>query len=118
MPTPLVSENVQFIPVTEARLREHSPLSHYFEIYEPVPAEQSEEIYYRIRIIDLKTGSLVMNTEPMSAANWMSPGNAAIPIALRLVTEKLEKGSYRLEVQASDSAGRESDWRQSTFTIE
>ncbi len=70
-----------------------------------------------MRISDQKTGTLVMNTEPMSAARWTVPGNAVIPVGLKLHTEELQKGSYRLEVQASDSAGHESAWRQVLFTI-
>ena len=59
-----------------------------------------------------------MNTEPMSAADWIVPGNPVIPIGLKIATEKLQKGSYRLEIQASDSAGRQTEWRQTNFTIQ
>src|SRR5882672_533542 len=35
-----------------------------------------------------------------------------------VATEKLQKGQYRLEVQASDSAGRSTVWRTAHFTVE
>ena len=120
VPSPLVSKNVQFFPDpdTPPRLQKHTPLFLYFEIYEPQLKTEAAAVCYSIRITDLKTGSLVMNTGPMSAADWVQPGNVVLPIGLKLATDKLRKGSYRLEVQASDSTGRESEWRQAIFTIE
>jgi hypothetical protein len=118
VPTPLVSKNVQFFSAVDMRLPRHSPLSFYFEIYEPQLETETTAVYYSIRIIDLKTRSLVMNTGPMSAAEWVQPRSTVIPIGLKLAMDKLKKGSYRLEVQASDSAGGESEWRQATFMIE
>jgi hypothetical protein len=74
-------------------------------------------VYYQLRITDLKSGSLVMNTGPMSAADWVVPGNAVIPIGLKIDTEKLKAGTYKLEVQASDSAARQSELRHASFMI-
>jgi hypothetical protein len=31
---------------------------------------------------------------------------------------KLPKGSYRLDVQATDSAGKSTPWRTASFTVE
>jgi hypothetical protein len=118
VPTPLVSKNVQFLLVSDAELHRDNPLSVYFEIYEPLLETRTTAVSFRVRITDLKTGALVMNTQPMSAADWVLPGNAVIPIGLKLGTEKLPPGSYRFEVQASDSAGRQSVWQQATFTVE
>jgi len=94
------------------------PFSSTLKSTSPLLEAQTAAVYYRARITDLKTGSLVMNTEPISAANWVLPGNAVVPIGLKLAIEKLEKGSYRLELAASDSMGRESEWRQVRFNIE
>jgi len=54
----------------------------------------------------------------MSANKWLIPGNGAVPIGLKLDTGKFKKGSYRVEVQASDSGGRESGWRGANFSIQ
>lgn len=117
VPNPLVSRNVQFFPEGRTQLRRGSPLSLYFEIYDPDLGRQSP-VRYSLRIASLTSGSLVMNTGPMSASDFIGPGTAVIPIGLKLDTEKLDKGSYQLEVQASDSAGRQSESRRATFTIE
>jgi hypothetical protein len=112
------SENVQFLPVPDAQLPKNNPLSVYFEIYEPLLETKNPAVFYQLRITDLKTGSLVMNTGPMSASDWVLRGNAVIPIGLEIDAEKLPAGPYRLEAQASDSAGRQTGWRQADFVIE
>ena len=117
VPAPLVSKNVQFLPVADAQLGKRNPLSVYFEIYEPLLEANKVDVSYSLKITDVKTGTLVMNTGPMSAADWVVPGNAVIPIGLKLAIEKLPRGSYRLEIQASDSAGRQTEWRQADFMI-
>jgi predicted phage tail protein len=41
-----------------------------------------------------------------------------IPIGDELKVDQLPKGDYRLEVQATDSAGRSTPWRTANFTVE
>ncbi len=118
VPTPLVSKKVQFFPAIDASVPHRNPLSLYFEIYEPLLEANKVDVSYSLKITDLKTGSLVMNTGAMSAADWVIPGNPVIPIGLKLAIGKLPKGSYRLEIQASDSAGRQTERRQADFKIE
>jgi hypothetical protein len=118
MPTPLVSKDVQFLPLSNADLHKGNALSLYFEIYRPQPDTADTAIYYRIRITDLKTGTNVMNTEPISAPDFVVPGNSVVPIGLKIDTDKLPPGSYRLEVKASDSTGQESRWRAVDFNIQ
>jgi len=118
VPSPLVSKHAQFIPVPGARLQKKSSLPLYFEIYEPLLADRGAEISFRMKITDLKDGTVVMNAGPTSAAECVIPGNVVIPIALKLDTDKLQSGSYKIEVQASDSAGRTTEWRMAKFEIQ
>ena len=120
VPSPLVSKDAEYFPDSDSlpRLLKQSPLYLYFEIYEPQIETPETAVYYRWRITDQKTGSVVMSTEPLSAADWVIPGNVVIPIGLKLHTERLNKGTYTLEVQASDSAGRESEWRSAKLNIQ
>jgi hypothetical protein len=117
VPAPLVSKHAQFIPVPEARLRAKSSLPLYFEIYEPLLADRSAEVYFRVRITDLKDDTWVMNAGPTSAAQCVTPGNVVIPIALKFDIGKLQSGPYKIEVQASDSAGRTTEWRMAEFEV-
>jgi hypothetical protein len=117
-PTPLVSKSLQFFPEPDPILRRGTPLTLYFEIYESALQAQIPSLFCAVRITDLKTGSPVLLTGPLSANKWLIPGNAAVPIGLKVDTAKLKKGSYQVEVQASDSAGRESGWQAAKFDIQ
>jgi hypothetical protein len=118
VPSPLVSKQAQFIPVPDARLPKKSSLPLYFEIYEPLLADRGAEVYFRMKITDLKDGTLVMNAEPTSAAQCVTPGNVVVPVALNVDTEKFQSGLYKIEVQASDSVGRTTEWRMAKFEIQ
>ncbi len=118
VPAPLVSKHAQFIPVPDAQLPKKSSLPLYFEIYEPLLADRSAEVYFRMRITDLEDGTLVVDAGPTSAAQCVIPGNVVIPIALNVDTEKLQSGEYKIEIQASDSAGRATEWRMAKFEIQ
>ena len=118
VPSPLVSKQAQFIPVPDAQIRKKSSLPLYFEVYEPLLADGSAEVYFRMKVTDLKDGTLVMNAGPTSGAQCVTPGNVVIPIALNVDTEKLQSGRYKIEIQASDSAGRTTDWRMAKFEIQ
>jgi len=117
IPMPLVSKNVQFLPAPNAKLWKNNPLSLYFEIY-PRLEREAVRVSYRLRITDLKSGAIVMDTELISAADFVVPGNSVVRIGLTLDTSKLGPSLYRLEIQASDSAGRESGWRTANFNIQ
>ncbi len=117
VPTPLVSKNVEFFPGTDFGIPVFTPLSFYFEIYEPLLTAQTPNVFFSLKITNLENGLPMMNTGPMSAANWVLPGNEVIPIGLKIATGRLPIGSYQLEVQASDSAGRQTAWRAAKFTV-
>lgn len=118
VPSPLVSKHAQFIPVPDAQIQKKSSLPLYFEIYEPLLADRSAEVSFRMRITDLKHGSVVVNAGPTSAAECVIPGNELIPIALNVDTDKLPSGQYKIEIQALDSAGRTTEWRMAKFEIQ
>jgi len=118
VPSPLVSNKVEFFPATDTHFPKSDHLPLYFEIYEPQRVDQNIAVSFHVRVVDLKSGSVVMNMERINAADWIQPGHVVIPVGMKLPTDKLKKGSYRLEVQASDSAGRESEWREATFTLQ
>lgn len=72
----------------------------------------------KIRILDAKTGEVVKDFPPVDAAPYMNPGSTTIPVAREVLYKQLPKGAYRLEVQASDSAGLSTDVRTADFAIE
>ncbi len=118
IPSPLVSKNLQFFPDIDPTLRRGTPLTLYFEIYEPALKAQPSSLFYEVRITDLKAGSLVLSSGLMSADKWLVAGNTVVPIGLKIDTAKLKKGSYRIEVRASEAPGQQTPWRQAIFRID
>jgi hypothetical protein len=118
VPAPLVGKQTQFIPVPEERIWKSSSLPLYFEIYDPLLADRTPKVYFRMKITNLKDGAEEVNAGPMSVADFVIPGNVVVPIALNVDTGKLGSGAYRIEIQASDSMGQAAKWRSAKFEIQ
>ncbi len=115
---PLVSKGIRVTPTGDTRFTPGEPLIPYFEIYEPLLVEApATTVQAHIRILDATTGQL-RDDFAVDAAPFEQPGKWAIPIARQIASDKMAKGTYRLEVQASDSAGRTTAVRTATFAIE
>lgn len=71
-----------------------------------------------LRIVNSKTDKTAADLDPVRAAPETQSGSTVIPIAQFIPFGKLPKGAYRLEVQATDAAGRSTAWRATNFTIE
>jgi hypothetical protein len=116
---PLVSKGVQVTPTAGTRFKRGEPLIAYFEVYEPrVAAQPATAVHAHLRIVDAKTGEIAKDFQPVDAASYKQAGKLMIPVAREIATDKLPQGAYRLEVQASDSAGKSTVWRTANFTVE
>ena len=115
---PLVSKGIRVTPAGDTNFKSGEPLIPYFEIYAPQAAgEPTARPQVHLRIVDAKDGAIVKDFPVVDAAPYSQPGNVTIPIAREVPIAALPKGSYRLEVQASDSVGRSTPWRAASFTI-
>jgi hypothetical protein len=112
---PLVSKGVQVTPSAETNFKRSEPLIAYFEVYEPVAAAK---LGIHARIVDAQTNQVRGTLKPFDKAGYRSAGSAVVPIAGKFSTGKLNAGAYRLEVQATDAAGRSTAWRTASFTVE
>jgi len=116
---PLIAKGVEFTPAGDLTFSKKNGLFLYYEVYRPLIGEASAiQVQTRMRIINTITGAVETDTGVRSAAEWMEPGKSVIRVSEQVAGDKLEKGSYRIEVQASDSAGRSTPWRTATFTVE
>lgn len=116
---PLVSKGIQVTPTGDTRFRKGEPLIPYFEVYEPLLETLSNtEVEAHIKIVNAGTGQVVKDFPAVDVATYEQPGSTAIHIAREIPFEQLQKGAYRLEVQATDSAGRSTPWRTAHFTVE
>jgi hypothetical protein len=116
---PLVSNDTEFKPTSNARFKATETLYVYFEAYEPLRAGSPEaEVNFQVRIVDLKTGELKSDTQPISAVPYLKPGSSIIPIGRGIDITKLPRASYRLDVRVTDSTGKGTDWHRTNFTVE
>jgi hypothetical protein len=116
---PLMSNDTEFKPTGNTRFKKGETLYTYFEVYEPLLAAESQAtIQIQMRIVDVKTGEVKSDSKPIDATRYVRAGNPVIPIGRGIDISKLPKGLYRLDLQATDSAGRSTAWRTANFTIE
>ena len=114
---PLVSKGIQFIPSADANFAQADPLYAYFEVSEP-PAQPSGRVTVQMRILDAGSNKVLGNFAPLDATPYQVEGSSVLRIARTVPIRQLPKGSYRLEVQATDSARAATPWRSAPFSIE
>jgi hypothetical protein len=116
---PLVSEDIEYKPTANTRFKKGETLYAYFQVYEPSLAGATPaRVKIQFRVYDQKTGQLQSDSGPVSAERYVRAVNPVIPIGIGIDISKLLKGSYRLEVQATDSAGQSTLWKTANFTVE
>lgn len=116
---PLVSKGLEFTPTGNTVFKKTDSLFAYYEVSEPllttVPATTVET---RVRIVNSGTGQLETDTDWRSVADWIQATSSVIHVSQEVNLKELAKGSYRIEVQATDSAGRSTVWRTANFAVQ
>jgi len=100
--TPMVAGSTQVVPSGSDRFVKSGPGFFYIEIYDPDPAS----VTIRARALDRKTGDAKWdsgNIRPPLPANG---GKPSLPVMAKLPLDTLAPGNWRLEVIASDAAGK------------
>ena len=75
-------------------------------------------VNFQMRIRDLGSGEIKKAIGPASTEKFAQKGNMVIPVGVWLPIQDLPSGNYRLEVQAFDSEGQQTQWQPSGFKIE
>jgi hypothetical protein len=115
---PLISKGMEFTPAGDMRFTKKDPWIAYFEVYEPLLAGAgTTDVQFQMRITDVKTGEVKTDTGLRPAKSCVRAGKTTIAIAERMAVEKLPSGTYRVEIQASDSAGNHTGWRATSFAV-
>jgi hypothetical protein len=111
--TPLIADGMRIVPTGSNRFLKTEAPAVYVEIYEP---QLTSGVSVTLRITDRKTGEQKLDTGSMPIDR---PANAglAIPVAKRVPIDALAPGLYRLELEATDSAGK-SARRTTDFEIQ
>jgi hypothetical protein len=113
-----VSKDREFKPTGNTLFKTSETLNVYFEVYEPSQeGEPQGTVDFQFRIVAAKTRALLNDPRPMSAAPYWK-GSAIIRIGWGFDISKVPKSTYRLDVRATDSKGRSTDWRSVDFSVE
>jgi hypothetical protein len=115
---PLVSGGLAFTPSADSQFKRGERMFVYFEIYKPLTGSAgTQTVQTRIRITDVKTGEIKVDTGFRNADSWVKPGNPVISVAQEIAVDKLPVGSYRLDVRASGSGEDNTISRATDFTV-
>jgi hypothetical protein len=115
---PLASDGAEFTPAGDMRFARSQKLVGYFEIRAPSTG-RLENTNFRIRVKDVRTGDLKIDTDWHKVPAQTRLNHRTIPIAAELAIDGLAPGAYLLEVEAQGSAEQQpTDRRTSSFTIE
>ena len=117
--TPLIVNHMQIVPSATNQFKKTDMAVLYVEVYEPLlRSEKPPVVAVRYRVLDRQTGTQRFDSGLMNMAPSIHPGDPVIPIGLKLVTDKLTPGEYRLELEAKDSAGNSTHVRTADFRLE
>jgi len=117
--TPLVVGGVEVVPSGSNHFKKSELVALYAQVYEPRlvdPNPPSLRIAYRV--VDLKTGKSVFESQNMDLASEIKKGNPVVPIGLKIPLNDFPPGNYRLDMQAYDTTGSLTAVRTVQFSAE
>jgi len=116
--TPLVVKGTQIVPSGSNRFKHTDNVVLYTEIYEPLlTSAPPPMVGMAYRIFERSTNKQVFFTEVIRADDFIQKGNSVIPIGMKVKVDDLKPGSYRLVMQAVDSAKNHAPDRNVDFDI-
>ena len=116
---PFISQGIQLVPSGTNHFKKTDSIGAYVELYAPLLLQENPpKVSLRIMVLDLKTSKPAINAAITDTAQATKPGSPVVPLALRIPTEKLNAGSYRLELQAVDTAGNLTKIRTTDFELQ
>ena len=115
---PLVSKGARFYPDGDLRHGYGQRLFVYFDVADAMVLEGSAKVRMQLKIMHARHGEVEVDTGPRDLSSWFAPGSSVAHVAEEIGVDKLRPGYYRIEVQASDSAGRTSAVRSVNFEVE
>jgi hypothetical protein len=108
----------EFTPAGDTQFKTGEQLMTYVEIYgSGLQSVGVPKISLEMKITDEKTNELKIGTGVRPVDSPMRADHSAIPVVWEMEVAKLPAGSYRLEAQATDSAGHKTPWRAASFEV-
>jgi len=108
--TPLIAGGMRIVPSGSSRFKSTDAPAVFVEIYEPLlltsDPNNAPGVGVTLRVFDRRSGERKLDTGLLSVTLPAATGSPAIATAKRLPIDSLVPGAYRLEVEASDTAGK------------
>jgi hypothetical protein len=115
---PLVVKGMQITPSGSNRFKHTDNVVVYTEIYEPLLTSASPPLVgMAYTILERESNKKLFFTDVQRADDFVQKGNPVIPIGLKVKVNDLKPGSYRLLMQAVDSAKNNAPSRIVDFDI-
>jgi hypothetical protein len=115
---PLVVKGMQITPSGSNRFKHTDNVVVYSEIYEPLLTSASPPLVgMAYTILERESNKKLFFTDVQRADDFVQKGNPVIPIGLKVKVNDLKPGSYRLLMQAVDSAKNNAPSRIVDFDI-
>jgi hypothetical protein len=116
--TPLVVKGMQILPSATNRFKHTDNVVVYSEIYEPLLTSDTPPVVAMgYTVFDRGTNNKIFSTGAVRADEFIQKGNPVVPIGLKVKVDELKPGSYRLVMQAVDSAKNNAPNRTVDFDI-
>jgi VWFA-related protein len=115
--TPLLVQGFQVSPSATNRFKKTDVAAAYAEVYEPLLKQPNPPaVAFELRIVDRKNGQEKLRVREKTST--AKAGDPVIPLGLKLPLDKLDAGSYRVELRAGDALGHNSKTRTADFDLE
>jgi VWFA-related protein len=116
--TPLVVQGLQVVPSATNRFKRTDNVVLYTEIYEPLlTSANPPRVGFGYHIYERASNKEVVSTGVIAADSFIQKGNPVIPSGLAVKVKDLPPGSYRLVLQAVDTADNHSPNRTIDFDV-
>jgi VWFA-related protein len=117
--TPLVVKGTELVPSASNHFKRTDSVALYAQLYDPdLAGATPPAIKVSYNIIDVKTDKPVISIHNVDASSFVQKGSPMLPIGLKVPVDKLQPGSYRLDMQAYDAAGGMTTVRHVQFDAE
>ena len=114
---PLVSNGKEFTPAGDKRFARDEKLVGFFEISRPASG-LSGDVHFQVRITDPATGEVKIESGARTLEGSEGKNALTTPVAAEIGIAKLPPGKYRVNVQASDGQGKNTEWRTACFAVD
>lgn len=116
---PLIVRNMEVVPSGSNHFKRTESVAMYAQIYHPdLAGPKPPAVKLSYRIVDLKTGESIIGGHDIDTSSFINKGSPVLPIGLKVPVDQLSPGTYRLDLQASDSAGGRTTIRAVQFDAE